>query len=554
MTMLIDQAIGLSVVLSAVLAASIALRRRSAALRHWVLAAGILSSLALPLARPLVPRWGAVALPASIHASAVTIANPAATARAAGEVARAEATAPATRARGSLAAALVRAWAAGAVGGFFVLVAGIGRLAWHARHARVLHTGPWKRAAGRIGAEMGLRRTVSVLETSSASMLGAWGWRSPRVLLPRAAHSWPEQDVDLVMRHELAHIARGDWAIQIFAEALRALYWFNPLTWIACARLRLESERACDDEVLRAGVRGDDYALCLVRLATVLRSAARRWAPYPAPGMARSTTLQRRVSAMLEPHLIRTSVTAPSRAVIAVLAVALTFVVAGLVVRAQGQERFSGSVLDPSGKNMANVHIALTEQQTKARRDIRSDDRGRFDLAGLAPGEYEMEVSIPGFATLKGTVTVVPGGVTQDIKLQLGSVQETITVAGKPQATPAARAARPSGRRIESPAPQPPACVETAMGGDVRPPTKLVDVKPDYPEALLAAKLGGVVVLEGILAADGTIRDLRVVETAPPELVRSAMEAVGKWRFTPTLLNCEPADIKIKVNVKFVAE
>jgi TonB family protein len=249
---------------------------------------------------------------------------------------------------------------------------------------------------------------------------------------------------------------------------------------------------------------------------------------------------------MLEPNLIRTTVTARSRAVIAVVAAALTFVVAGLAVRAQGQERFSGLVLDPSGKNMANVRIALTEVQTKARRELRSDDRGRFEFAALAPGQYDMEVALPGFSPLKGTVTVVPGGVAQDIRLELGSVQESITVSNRPLASPPVRQARP--------APPQPACVQTAMGGDVRPPMKLVDVRPEYPEGLMAAKVGGVVVMEGILAVDGTIRDLRVVETAPPELVRSAMEAVGKWRFTPTLLNCEPADIKIKVNVKFVAE
>jgi TonB family protein len=357
-------------------------------------------------------------------------------------------------------------------------------------------------------------------------------------------HSWPEKDVDLVMRHELAHIARGDWPIQLFAEAFRSLYWFNPLAWIACARLRLESERACDDEVLRAGVRGDDYALCLVRLAAMLRSTSRRWAAYPAPGMARSTTLQRRVIAMLDPALIRTGITARSRAIVGVLTLALTLTVAGLAVLAQGQERFFGSVLDQSGKNIANVRIVLTQAETGARHEIRSDDRGHFEFAGLAPGNYEMEVSLPGFSTLKGTIAVMPGGLTRDLKLQLGSVQETITVSAK---------ARPGAAASKVPR-EPAPCTPTAMGGNVGPPMKVVDVTPDYPAGLLAAKVSGTVVVEGILGGDGQVRDLRVTESPHPDLGASVVTAVKAWRFTPTLLNCEPADIKIKINVKFVAE
>jgi hypothetical protein len=59
----------------------------------------------------------------------------------------------------------------------------------------------------------------------------------------------------IVLCHELAHVGRADWLRLLAAELLRAAYWFNPLTWMIGKRLRDESERACDDEVMNQGLR-----------------------------------------------------------------------------------------------------------------------------------------------------------------------------------------------------------------------------------------------------------------------------------------------------------
>ena len=49
--------------------------------------------------------------------------------------------------------------------------------------------------------------------------------------------SWSDERARVVLSHELAHIRRGDWIVQLSAELLRAIYWFNPLLWVACRRL-----------------------------------------------------------------------------------------------------------------------------------------------------------------------------------------------------------------------------------------------------------------------------------------------------------------------------
>src|SRR5213075_116744 len=108
----------------------------------------------------------------------------------------------------------------------------------------------------------------------------------------------------------------------MLAEVMRAGYWFNPVMWMACRRLRLESEQATDDVVLSAGIEGSDYAAHLLDLARTF-TPHRPW--VPAPEIARPSSLERRVSAMLNTRTNRRPITGSMRLgiVAALLTVAL---------------------------------------------------------------------------------------------------------------------------------------------------------------------------------------------------------------------------------------
>jgi beta-lactamase regulating signal transducer with metallopeptidase domain len=111
----------------------------------------------------------------------------------------------------------------------------------------------------------------------------------------------------LILRHELAHIRRGDWIVHMIAQTLRIAFWFHPLVWVVCRRLRLESECACDDTVLSDDIQGHEYAEHLLELARVLNRPGQSWSA--ALSMARPSTIERRFSAMLNPGLNRYPVT-----------------------------------------------------------------------------------------------------------------------------------------------------------------------------------------------------------------------------------------------------
>jgi len=114
-------------------------------------------------------------------------------------------------------------------------------------------------------------------------------------------------------------------------------------------------------------------------------------------------------------------------------------------------------------------------------------------------------------------------------------------------------------RVIETPAP--PAKVEAApkpiervkVGGDVKPPAPVYIPKPDYPPIARAHRISGIVRLEAVIAVDGAVSNIRLTY-GHPLLVQAAIDAVRRWRYTPTLLNGDPVEVVMQVDVNFVLQ
>jgi protein TonB len=88
------------------------------------------------------------------------------------------------------------------------------------------------------------------------------------------------------------------------------------------------------------------------------------------------------------------------------------------------------------------------------------------------------------------------------------------------------------------------------VGGTVRQPQKVYDVKPVYPQLALISRVEGVVIIEATIGADGRVVNARVLRTAHL-LDSAALEAVRQWEFTPTLLNGVPVPVIMTVTVAF---
>lgn len=540
--LLLDSAVRVSVVTGLAFIVVRLLAGRSAAIRHWVLAAAIACALALPALQPLVPSWtvpvavarpfartfDATAPPAVHNASATSL----------------EARVAQQTGSWNLAAAFGRLWLAGTAFFILLLATGLVRLARVAARATPVDDGRWWRQLGELSKRQGLRRSVQLLQSGHPALLVTWGVRSPKILLPATASSWSEERIQVVLAHELAHVVRNDWLWQISAELLRALHWFNPLVWLVSRRLREESERACDDAVLEMGVHAPAYATHLLEVAKGFSAYRGVWSP--APAIASPSHLERRVKAMLNARLDRRPVTWSERVAVGIAVVGATLPIAAL---AQASfSTFSGSVVDPMNGLLPKATLVLTNTRNQSKYEVRSDEAGRFEFVGLPPADYVLEANLPGFATLRGTVSVNGQDVFQEIKLGVGELEETITVTRAPSGRPEPRVLR------KRPLPDCPDALAGGIGGRIRPPVKIRDVRPVYPVGVGDAKDEEVVRMTALIATDGTVKDVEVLPPAHQAFAAAAVEGVRLWEFDETLLNCVPVEVSMRVSVTFRRE
>jgi TonB family protein len=517
-----------SVILAIGLLAAAGLARASASLRHFVL---LCTLAAVILVAPLgvaVPEWPLQFSPVPAGA---TPSEPAAAA----VTALASETSPVHPAErpSTWMVALLATWAVGAVVGVLGLARGLARLLRVRRGAERVGDPRWLALASAVATRYAIRRRVQLLTAADNTSPATWGLLQPSVLLPPAAMQWDVDLAEAVLAHELAHVARCDWATQLAAELTRVALWWHPLMWVLASRLRRESELACDDRVLDSRVDASQYAAHLLAVARTCRTASLAALP-----MARLSTLERRIAAMLRPDLNRSHPSTASLAAIGALCLLMTAVVSSATRAQTAPLPLVGTVYDPTGAVVPEVGVTLTAADGTRSRTT-TDGAGRFQFPVTPPGRFELTASAPGFRALSAAIELRSAtDWERTITLQVGTVQETITVS-------ASQLPRSPGSATERPA-------AVRVGGNIRAPRKLKHVSPIYPETMRAAGVEGTVPLEAIITATGTVQSVRLLSaTVHPELALAAVEAVRQWRFEPTLLNGSPVDIALSTTVTF---
>jgi TonB family protein len=508
-------------------------RNRSAALRHLVLAGAMGAAAAVIPLNLVLPSWD-VSLSFAAQTPRIATDRPG-TSPIARVTASDAGTSHGPQAPARVAAATAGIWCAGFLAFTMVLVAGMLRLAWIARRATAVTDAQWLNVADVVADAYGLRRRIVLLHVSAPDILATCGILRPRILLPSHASEWSRDRMYVVLCHELAHIRRLDWVVQIGAEVVRAMLWFNPLIWIACACLRRDCEQACDDLVLGRGVEPREYATHLLDLARKCRRSPGM--PMPATPMARRSTLERRIADMLNSRLDRRPLSLPTLGIACVVLIAGTLATAGLRAAQTGPATLQGTVYDTTGAVMPGVTVTL-EDATQMKYASTTNAIGRFAFSNVQPGHYGLEASLPGFRTLRQAfdLSARPDW-DRAITLQVGTVSEAVTV---------------SERRIPSSAPSAAKPAPVRVGGSIRPPLKTLDVRPVYPASMRDAGREGVVPVEAIIGVDGTVTSVRVLSAqVHPAFAVAAVDAVRQWRFTPTLLNASPVEVLMTVSVTF---
>jgi beta-lactamase regulating signal transducer with metallopeptidase domain len=300
--LLIEVAAKSVVVAGAALGALRLTTKRSAAERSLIGHLGLGALIVLPAASMLAPGWNP--LPVSALAAAPALQLPAIAASAPASVTPAvhAVTAPAASwALPSASDVAVWLYILPLVVLFLTMIVAVVRLGAMHRRANVLVNPSWQAALAMAQRRMGFKHGTALLVSEELRSPVSWGVMRPIILLNEQAVD-AVGEAEAIIAHELAHVARLDWAKLLISRLACALFWFNPLVWRLARECHQLREEAADDAVLLSEVDGAYYASLLVNAARHDNKALLIAAHGVAPG---KDSLKRRITRVLDADLAR---------------------------------------------------------------------------------------------------------------------------------------------------------------------------------------------------------------------------------------------------------
>jgi beta-lactamase regulating signal transducer with metallopeptidase domain len=197
---------------------------------------------------------------------------------------------------------LIGLWILGA--GFFLLriVAGLLGASRLTRGGTILKGNPWKHLFLIFLEKISLKRKVRIMRHDRVGVPMTWGIFRPVILMPTDSSNWKKDQCSSIFFHELSHVKRGDFLVRLLCWMSCCIYWFNPLVWLGLRKLTLEQEKACDEMVLKMGIKPSVYANDLLRVKLSLNK--KKLLPSPAIGMAGYSELSERLEKILKKQSI----------------------------------------------------------------------------------------------------------------------------------------------------------------------------------------------------------------------------------------------------------
>jgi TonB family protein len=412
-----------------------------------------------------------------------------------------------------------------------------------------------------------------------------FGLLRPVVLLPAALKSVDHAAQRAVVAHELHHVKRRDWGWVIGEEIVRSIFWFHPAMWWLISRVQLARETVVDELSILVTNARRTYLDTLLAFAddTGLSSS---------PAFSARRHLFHRVMLLSkEGGMSSSRIAVVSGALIAALGagtwsavnafplydegvpVAAAAAPADAAPQAQAQPRVQRPPRDPLSP--ATYHRLAVEYWDRAYKDLSLTPEARLDLVkkGLAEEDRALELNPDYVEALvyKNILLRMQANLSVDPQEQAALITQANELRDRAIELRKARGIPEPGAKgtlpPPPPPPPPPSAVAASMefqqaleryrpiriGGGVKTPTKIRDVKPEYPPIAQSARVQGVVIIEAIIDDAGQVAAARVLRSIPL-LDQAALAAVEQWAFTPTLLNGVPSPVLMTVTVNFLLE
>lgn len=454
----------------------------------------------------------------------------------------------------------------------------------------------WQSELARLSAQLHLSRPVRLLESCLADAPVVLGHFRPLILMPVGLLAGlPAEQVEAILLHELAHIRRFDYLVNVFQRLVEGLLFYHPAVWWISRVIRNERENCCDDVVVAMSGNAHEYARALAALEQ------NRWSGCEPAVAATGGSLVERIRRLLYPTGPNGIWTPLCAAVvfIATAAVALTVLHAAPAQRnsAAAEPQTEGVKVSPYVKwvNEDVVYIILDVERAAFLKLTTDEESEHFieqfwqrrdpTQPGAPENAFKEEhyrriayanehyaASVPGWKTDRGHIYIVYGPpdeidshtagggpgeppypfedwryrhierVGNDIALHfmdpmLNGEYRLFNPLQRLQSSPENRVGQAPDR--------------VRVGAQVQERNLITMVNPIYPPLAMQARIQGVVRLAVVIGKDGRVSNMELVK-GHPLLVDAAKDAVRQWVYRPTLLNGEPVEVATQVDVNFL--
>jgi beta-lactamase regulating signal transducer with metallopeptidase domain len=260
-------------IVAGILAAVLALMSRQSANARYIVSCGALALVFSLFVATAIRAYDPAAAPIPVNASSpetvmkVSLTElPVLLAQSAAEGMKQRAIEALTSARAAL-PSIVGIWLAGVV-----LLSARLLISWIGARRLVSHRSEPAAAelqlmAIRLSDALGLRAAVKLLQSAAVEVPSVIGWLRPIVLMPASALSgMTPQQIEMVLAHELAHIRRHDFLVNLLQAVVETLMFYHPAVWWMSRRVRIERENCCDDLAVAVCGNPIQYARALTRL------------------------------------------------------------------------------------------------------------------------------------------------------------------------------------------------------------------------------------------------------------------------------------------------
>lgn len=413
------------------------------------------------------------------------------------------------------------------------------RLAWlaaaYGRLRRTVETAPLLEPCPEFTRELSMRLGVRA-RFHLVPGLGSpatFGIGRPRILLPSRFADLNEQQQQAILAHELLHAARRDWAFNLAEEFVLAIFWFHPGVWWLIRRIRLSREQVVDGEVVKLVGARRDYLDALLEIAAQVKSPALAAAPF-----LNESQLAERIR-----MLVKEDVMSKRRIILTVCGLAVLTLAAG----------------------MAAVRAFPLSAPGSPPEELKTAGKPPLKILKKTQPVYPSEAKVAG---IQGVVvlecTVAKDGHVSDVKVISGdpNLAESATQAVKQwQFAPLDKA--PAVTKIEinyTLADKKPGAsskgnesAEFAKVSDkgVVAPVPLEKPDPKYTPEAKAGKVQGIVKLSIVIEPDGTVGDVKVIQSLEKSLDQSAVDTVKTWKFKPATKDGKPVAVKSDIEIMF---